>query len=170
MTTVLAPRAERFFLLTLAGIQFSHILDFMIMMPLGPSLMAAFGIGTHEFGLLVASYSFSAAVSGVLAATFVDLFERKRLLLISFALFALATLACGLAPSYSMLILARGLAGIFGGIMGALIHTMIGDAIPFRGGRGRAASFPARFRCRRLPACLCPCGWPIILAGGRHLS
>jgi len=95
MTTALSPRAERFFLLTLAGVQFSHILDFMIMMPLGPSLMAAFGIGTHEFGLLVASYSFSAAVSGVLAATFVDLFERKRLLLIGFALFALATLACG---------------------------------------------------------------------------
>ena len=131
MSTALSPRAERFFLLTLAGIQFSHILDFMIMMPLGPILMGALGIGTHEFGLLVASYSFSATVSGVLAATFVDLFERKRLLLISFALFALATLACGLAPSYSTLILARGLAGIFGGIMGALIHTMIGDAIPF---------------------------------------
>ncbi|WP_306602559.1 MFS transporter [Azonexus sp.] len=131
MTTELSPRSERFFLLTLAGIQFSHVLDFMIMMPLGPILMRAFGIGTHEFGLLVASYSFGAAISGVLAATFVDLFERKRLLLISFTLFALATLACGLAPGYSTLMLARGLAGVFGGIMGALIHTMIGDAIPF---------------------------------------
>ncbi len=131
MSTELSPRAERFFLLTLAGIQFSHVLDFMIMMPLGPILMAALGIGTHEFGLLVASYSFSAAVSGVLAATFVDLFERKRLLLVSFVLFALATLACGLAPSYPVLMLARGLAGVFGGIMGALIHTMLGDAIPF---------------------------------------
>ncbi|HEX6736237.1 MAG TPA: MFS transporter, partial [Azonexus sp.] len=131
MTTELDPRCERFFLLTLAGIQFSHVLDFMIMMPLGPILMAAFGIGTHEFGLLVASYSFSAAASGLLAATFVDRFERKRLLLVSFALFALATLACGLAPGYSTLLLARGLAGVFGGLMGALIHTMIGDAIPF---------------------------------------
>lgn len=131
MSTTLSPRDERFFLLTLAGIQFSHVLDFMIMMPLGPVLMHAFGIGTHEFGLLVASYSFSAAASGILAATFVDLFERKRLLLICFALFALATLACGLAPGYSMLILARGLAGMFGGIMGALVQTMIGDAIPF---------------------------------------
>ena len=63
MITELPPRTERFFLLTLAGIQFSHVLDFMIMMPLGPILMAAFGIGTHEFGLLVASYSFSAAIS-----------------------------------------------------------------------------------------------------------
>ena len=131
MSIALTPRDERYFLLTLAGIQFSHILDFMIMMPLGPVLMKAFGIGTHEFGLLVASYSFSAAVSGILAATFVDLFERKRLLLIAFSLFALATLACGLAPSYSMLMVARGLAGVFGGIMGALVQTMIGDAIPF---------------------------------------
>lgn len=131
MSTVLTSRVERFFLLTLAGVQFSHVLDFMIMMPLGPILMAALGIGTHEFGLLVASYSFSAALSGVLAATFVDLFERKRLLLICFALFALATLACALAPGYSTLMVARGLAGVFGGIMGALIHTMIGDAIPF---------------------------------------
>jgi len=131
MSTALSPRAERFFLLTLAGIQFSHILDFMIMMPLGPILMTAFGIGTHEFGLLVASYSFSAAISGLLAATFVDLFERKRVLLLCFALFALATLACGLAPGFSVLLLARGLAGMFGGIMGALVQTMIGDVIPF---------------------------------------
>ena len=131
MPTTLSPRTERLFLLTLAGIQFSHILDFMIMMPLGPVLMQAFGIGTHEFGLLVASYSFSAAVSGILAATFVDLFERKRMLLTSFGLFALATLACGMAPDYPTLIVARGLAGIFGGIMGAMVHTMIGDAIPY---------------------------------------
>ena len=131
MTTPLPPRTERFFLLTLAGIQFSHVLDFMIMMPLGPLLMQVFAIGTHEFGLLVASYSFSAAVSGILAATFIDLFERKRVLLTCFALFGLATLACGLAPSFATLIVARGLAGVFGGIMGAMIHTMIGDAIPF---------------------------------------
>jgi predicted MFS family arabinose efflux permease len=168
MTTELSPRTERFFLLTLAGIQFSHVLDFMIMMPLGPILMAAFGIGTHEFGLLVASYSFSAAISGVLAATFVDRFERKRLLLIVFALFALATLACGLAPSYSTLMLARGLAGVFGGIMGAMVQTMIGDVIPFSR-RARASGVVSTpFRFRRLPACLCRCGWPIISAGGRR--
>jgi len=142
MTTELSPRVERFFLLTLAGIQFSHVLDFMIMMPLGPILMAAFGIDTHEFGFLVASYSFSAAASGVLAATFVDRFERKRLLLVVVALFALATLACALAPGYSTLLLARGMAGVFGGVMGALIHTMIGDAIPFSR-RARASGIVA---------------------------
>ena len=135
----LAPQRERYLLLTLAGIQFSHVLDFMIMMPLGPVLMSAFGIDTHEFGLLVASYSFSAAVSGLFAATFVDRFERRRLLLSMFALFGLATLACGLAPAYATLLVARGLAGTFGGVMGALVQTMIGDVIPFER-RARAGS------------------------------
>ena len=125
------PATERYLLLTLAGIQFSHILDFMIMMPLGPILIKAFGISTHEFGLLVASYSFSAALSGLLAATFIDRFERKRLVLTIFGLFGLATLACGLAPGYATLLIARGLAGAFGGVMGAMVQTIIGDVIPF---------------------------------------
>jgi len=127
----LTVQREKFFLLTLAGIQFSHILDFMIMMPLGPVLIAELGITTHEFGLLVASYSFSAALSGLLAATFIDHFERSKMLLIVFALFGLATLACGLAPGYAALMIARGLAGTFGGMMGALVQTMIADVIPY---------------------------------------
>jgi len=127
----LTPQRERYLLLTLAGIQFSHILDFMIMMPLGPILIKAFGIGTHEFGLLVASYSFSAALSGLFAATFIDRFERKRLLLVMFGFFGLATLACGLAPGYATLLIARGLAGAFGGVMGAMVQTIVGDVIPF---------------------------------------
>jgi predicted MFS family arabinose efflux permease len=131
MHTQLTPQREKYFLLTLAGIQFSHILDFMIIMPLGPILMAEFGIGTHEFGLLVASYSFSAAASGLFAATFVDRFERKRLLIVMFSLFGFATLACGLAPGYVTLLIARGLAGAFGGVLGAMVQTMVGDVIPF---------------------------------------
>ena len=126
-----AELSERYLLLTLAGIQFSHILDFMIMMPLGPILIKAFGIGTHEFGLLVASYSFSAALSGLFSATFVDRFERKRLLLVVFGLFGLGTLACGLAPGYATLLFARGMAGTFGGVMGAMVQTIVGDVIPF---------------------------------------
>ncbi len=129
--TIVPKRTERAMLVTLAGIQFSHVLDFMIMMPLGPILMRELNIGTHEFGLLVASYSFSSALSGLFASVFVDRFERKRLLLSVFAMFGLATLACGLAPSYVTLMIARGLAGAFGGIMGALVQTIIGDTIPF---------------------------------------
>jgi len=127
----LTAKQERTLLMTLAGIQFGHILDFMIMMPLGPVLIAAFGITTHEFGLLVASYSFAAALSGLLAATFIDQFERKRMLLIMFGLFGLATLACGLAPGYTTLLIARCMAGAFGGIMGAMVQTIVGDVIPF---------------------------------------
>ncbi|MFH2140321.1 MAG: MFS transporter [Pseudomonadota bacterium] len=124
-------RSERALLLTLAAIQFSHILDFMIMMPLGPMLMVELGITTHEFGLLVASYSFSAAFSGLFAATFVDRFERKRFMLVIFVLFGLATLACAIAPGYATLLIARGLAGAFGGVLGALVQTIVGDTIPF---------------------------------------
>ncbi len=131
--------SERAMLLTLAGIQFSHVLDFMIMMPLGPILMRELGISTHEFGLLVASYSFSSALSGLLASVFVDRFERKRLLLSMFGMFGLATLACGLAPGYVTLMIARGFAGAFGGVMGALVQTIVGDTIPFAR-RARASS------------------------------
>ncbi|PKO90242.1 MAG: MFS transporter [Betaproteobacteria bacterium HGW-Betaproteobacteria-12] len=134
----LDPLRERALLLMLAGIQFAHILDFMIMMPLGPILVRAFGIGTHEFGLLVSAYTFSGAATGLLAATFVDRFERKRLLLGMFALFTLATLACGLAPSFGLLMLARCAAGAFGGVLGSMVQTMVGDLIPFER-RGRAS-------------------------------
>lgn len=131
MSPLPTQRNERLLLLTLAGIQFCHILDFMIVMPLGPMLMRDFGLGAHEFGLLVASYSFTAAISGVFMATFVDRYERKRFLLVGFGLFTLATLACGLAPNYPMLMLARGFAGAFGGLMGAVVQTMVADAIPY---------------------------------------
>ena len=134
----LDPARERILLLTLAGIQFAHILDFMVMMPLGPILVRELAIGTHAFGLLVSSYAFSAAAFGVLAATFVDRFERKRLLLGLFALFGLATLACGLAPGYGTLLAARCAAGAFGGVLGAMVQTMVGDLIPFER-RGRAS-------------------------------
>lgn len=134
----LDPARERVLLLTLAGIQFANILDFMIMMPLGPILMRALGVGTHEFGFLVSAYSLTAGVSGLLAASFVDRFERKRLLLAMFALFGVATLACALAPGYGTLLAARGLAGAFGGVLGAMVQTVVGDLIPFER-RGRAS-------------------------------
>jgi len=134
----LDPVREKVLLFTLAGIQFAHILDFMVMMPLGPILMQELAINAHEFGLLISAYTFTAGFAGVLAAMFVDRFERKRLLLTMFALFALATLACGLAPDYATLLAARGLAGAFGGVLGSMVHTMVGDLIPFER-RGRAS-------------------------------
>ena len=137
MTTHLTPRRERWLLLTLAGVQFTHILDFMIMMPLGPQFTALFGISNAEFGLLVSAYTFSAGLSGLLAATYVDRFSRKRLLLVMYSLFGLATLACGLAPGYGWLMVARVAAGVFGGVLSALSQTIVADVIPFER-RGRA--------------------------------
>ena len=99
MHTELKPGRELLLLLTLAGIQFTHVVDFMIMMPLGPQLTALFLISDAQFGLLVSAYTLAAGVSGLLAAFFVDRFERKSLLLSLYALFALTTLGCALAPT-----------------------------------------------------------------------
>ncbi|WP_090043951.1 MFS transporter [Limnohabitans sp. 2KL-27] len=139
MTPHLTPRRERWLLFTLAGIQFTHILDFMIMMPLGPQFTALFGISNAQFGLLVSAYTLSAGFSGLMAATYIDRFSRKQLLLGMYSLFGLATLACALAPDYVWLMLARVAAGLFGGVLSALSQTIVADVIPFER-RGRAMS------------------------------
>lgn len=130
-------RNERFFLFSLAGIQFTHILDFMIMMPLGPEFIRELNINTHEFSLLLSSYTFAAAIAGVFATYFVDRFERRVLLLSLYACFIIATLVCGLAPDYHSLFIARAFAGAFGGILGSLVQTIVADSIPFER-RGKA--------------------------------
>lgn len=139
MTPHLTPRRERWLLFTLAGIQFTHILDFMIMMPLGPQFTALFGISNAQFGLLVSAYTLSAGLSGLMASTYIDRFSRKRLLLMMYSLFGLATLACGLAPDYLSLMSARVAAGLFGGVLSALSQTIVADVVPFER-RGRAMS------------------------------
>jgi len=133
----MTPQREWALLLILAGIQFTHILDFMIMMPLGPQLTAAFSISDAKFGLLVSAYTFAAGASGLLASLYIDRFERRRLLLILYVLFAAATLACGLAPTYETLMSARIAAGLFGGILSAMIQTIVADVVPFAR-RGKA--------------------------------
>jgi predicted MFS family arabinose efflux permease len=133
----LSASRERWLLLTLAAINFTHILDFMIMMPLGPQFTALFGISDAKFGLLVSAYTLAAGASGLLATTYVDRFERKALLLWLYVAFGLATLACGFAPSYGALMAARIAAGVFGGVMSALVQTIVGDVTPFER-RGRA--------------------------------
>jgi len=135
--TLLSPKREIWLLLTLAGIQFTHIVDFMVMMPLGPQFTKLFNISDAQFGLLVSSYTFAAGASGLLASVYVDRFGRKKLLLSLYVLFGLATLACGLAPTYDTLMLARVAAGAFGGVLMALSQTIIADVIPFER-RGRA--------------------------------
>ena len=103
----------------------------MIMMPLGPEFIRELNINTHEFGLLLSSYTFAAAIAGIFATYFVDRFERRVLLLSLYACFIIATLVCGLAPDYHSLFIARAFAGAFGGILGSLVQTIIADSIPF---------------------------------------
>ncbi|MFO1302559.1 MAG: MFS transporter [Burkholderiales bacterium] len=134
------PAREIVLLATLAGIQFTNILDFMILMPLAPQLMRLFEIGPREFGLLVSAYTFAAAASGFLAAFRIDRFGRKRALLAMYAGFILATALCGLAPAYEWLLAGRIVAGAFGGVIGALAFTIIADVVPYTR-RARATSF-----------------------------
>ncbi len=131
------PVNERALLFTLVAVQFTHMMDFMIMMPLGSHLMRVFDITTQQFGLLVASYGWAAAATGFLGGFVLDRFDRKHALLALYAGFALATLACALAPGYHFLLLARIAAGACGGVAGSVVTAMIGDVFP-PARRGRA--------------------------------
>lgn len=136
----LTPGRERATLLTLAAVQFTHILDFMIMMPLGAQLMAVFDITPAQFTRLVASYGLAAAFSGFAGGFVLDRFNRKRSLLALYAGFGLATLACALAPTHGALLIARLAAGAFGGLASSMVAAMVGDVIPPTR-RGRAMSW-----------------------------
>ena len=137
MTSHLTPKRERWLLLTLASIQFTSVLDFMIMMPLGPQLTELFGISAGEFGFLVSAYTFAAGISGLLAATYIDRFGRKRMMLTLYPLFGAAALACSFAPTFAWLLVARVASGFFGGVLMALSQTIVAEVIPFER-RGRA--------------------------------
>jgi DHA1 family inner membrane transport protein len=122
--------SERLVLLVLAAIQFTHIMDFMVMMPLAPQLMRELDLGAGQFSALVAAYSIAAGVVGLLSAPFVDRFDRRTLLLWMYAGFTLATLFCGLAPSAQVLLIARAIGGAFGGVSGALCLAIVSDIVP----------------------------------------
>jgi MFS transporter, DHA1 family, inner membrane transport protein len=128
---------ERIILFLLASLNFTHILDFIIMMPLSNYLIPYFHISAFQFSLLVASYSISAFVSGLLVAMFVDRFDRKKAVLIAYIGFLTGTIACGFAPTYGLLLAARILAGLFGGIIGAQVLSIVADLFSYER-RGRA--------------------------------
>ncbi len=125
-----APAREWPVLAILVGVHFIHIMDFMIMMPLGPQFMRLFEISPQQFGFLVSIYTFSAGLCGFFAAFVIDRFDRKTALIVLCGGFAIATLLCALAPNYYMLLMARAVAGAFGGVMGAVVFSIVGDIIP----------------------------------------
>lgn len=124
-------RQEKILLFILACINFTHIVDFIIMMPMGPQLMRFFGLNPQEFSFIVSAYSLSAGISGFLAAFFVDRFDRKKVVLTAYIGFVIGTLACGLAPTFGLLVVARTTAGLFGGILGAQVFSIVADVIPY---------------------------------------
>jgi predicted MFS family arabinose efflux permease len=122
--------SERVVLLVLAAIQFTHIMDFMVMMPLAPQLMRELELGAGQFSALVAAYSIAAGAVGLLAAPFVDRFDRRTFLLWVYAGFTGATLLCGLATNAHTLLIARAIGGAFGGISGSLCLAIVSDLVP----------------------------------------
>jgi len=130
-------KKERIILFLLACLNFTHILDFMIMMPLGNYLIPYFKITAMQFSILVASYSVSAFVSGLAIAIFIDRFDRKKSLLFAYIGFLLGTIACGFASTYGLLLAARILAGLFGGIIGGQVFSIVADLFVYER-RGRA--------------------------------
>ena len=133
-------RYQIFVIAVLAFLQFSIILDFMIISPLGAIVMPTLHITPQQFGLAVSAYAFSACVSGISAAGFADRFDRKRLLLFFYCGFLLGTLLCGLAGNYPMLLVARIVTGLFGGVIGSIVLAIATDLFPLEM-RGRVMGF-----------------------------
>lgn len=127
---------QKFVVAILAFLQFTIILDFMILSPLGAVLMPTLHVTPAQFSLVVSAYAFSAGISGFLSAGFADRFDRKKLLVFFYGGFILGTLLCGLAPNYYFLLAARMFTGVFGGVIGSIVFAIITDLFPFEK-RGR---------------------------------
>jgi predicted MFS family arabinose efflux permease len=133
-------RYQALVIVLIALTQFTVVLDFMVMSPLGDMLMKSMELNTKQFGLAVSVYAFSAGTSGLLTAGFADRFDRKKLLLFFYVGFIVGTLFCGLANSYVLLIAARIITGLFGGVIGSISLAIVADLFPLQQ-RGRAMGF-----------------------------
>lgn len=129
-----------FLIAMLALLQFTVVLDFMVLSPLGAILMPELSISTAQFGLVVSAYAFSAGASGLLSAGFVDRFDRKKTLLFFYTGFIIGTLLCGLASTYPLLLAARIFTGLFGGVIGSISFAIIADLFAIET-RGRVMGF-----------------------------
>jgi predicted MFS family arabinose efflux permease len=117
-------------LVLLAAVQFTHVLDFMIVMPLEPRFEAELHISTEQFGFMVSVYGLAASLAALLLASWLDRFDRKATLLALYAGFTISTFLCGVAPNFKLLMAARALAGAFGGVVAGTLLAIVGDAFP----------------------------------------
>ncbi len=125
-----AARRERVILFCLAAVHFTAVVDFMVIMPLGPQLEKTLNLGPARFGMIVAAYTYAAGLAGLVATVTLDRFARRTAFLTIFTGFILGTFACGLANNYVTLLIARFLTGAFGGILGGIAMAIIGDVFP----------------------------------------
>ena len=128
---------KRLILFTLALVNFTHIVDAMLIMPLGDIFIEMFQINAQQYSLLVSSYALAAFFSSLFGVFYLDLFDRKKALLFIYTGFAIGTFLCAFAESYIMLLSLRFLTGAFGGLIGALVLSVISDIFPFKE-RGQA--------------------------------
>jgi len=133
-------RYQFFIIALLAILQFTVVLDFMVLSPLGAQLMKVLHLTTSQFGLAVSGYAFSAGLSGFLAAGFADKFDRKKLLLFFYTGFITGTFLCGIAPDYHFLLVARIITGFFGGVISSISYAIISDLFNLQV-RGRVMGF-----------------------------
>src|SRR4051812_15420037 len=131
---------QKFVIFILAITQFSVVLDFMIMSPMGDMLMKVLTLKPSQFGTAVSGYAFSAGISGLLTAGFADRFDRKKLLLFFYIGFIVGTILCGISNSYEMLLLARIVTGLFGGVIGSISLAIVADLFDIHH-RGRVMGF-----------------------------
>lgn len=131
---------QKFMVAILAIMQFTVVLDFMVLSPLGALLLEKLNINTQQFGLVVSAYAFSAGASGLLAAGFADKFDRKKLLLFFYTGFILGTFLCGIASNYEFLLIARIVTGLFGGVISSIGFAIITDLFALQQ-RGRVMGF-----------------------------
>jgi len=124
------PLSERSLLLLLAGVQFTHIVDFMILMPLGPQLMRELQIGPGHFSALVAAYTIASGLVGLVTSSFIDRFDRRKVLLFAYAGFLAATVGCALSQNAGSFLIARALSGAFGGLSISMVMSIVGDVVP----------------------------------------
>ena len=122
--------SEKRLLFVLATIQFCHIIDFMIIMPLGKTIMGEFGISPGQFAWVVSAYALAAFLGNLVSTVVIDRFDRRTALLFLFSGFTVGTLACAFAPDYYSLLALRFATGLFGGTLGALVLAVVGDVIP----------------------------------------
>src|SRR4051794_36421918 len=99
--------SEWLLLFVLAAIQFTHIVDFMIVMPLGPVFLREMELNPTQFGRVVSAYTISAGLTALIASRWLDRFGRKRALVIFYSGFVAGTLLCAVASTYWLLLAAR---------------------------------------------------------------